>query len=426
MRTIRLKPLIYSVLIALLIIQVVLQSSFSVFQYYDEIIALLCLGYIFVYSIQNKVKKYLVIDSLIVISIIAIGLICNMVFELQSSYKAILIDIFNMFKAFVAFEAFYIKFENDSNQRLGQDILRHLNSFCIILMLPGFFLAIVNLFMDIHMHTEYVYGIRAFHYCFGRVGSLNAACVICVIIMTGYLSFLKDKYRKIQLAFIVMMLLLMLSTLRSRTYFYVVLYILGYYYMIARKRSKIKMRYVIIIGVLGILVSFPKIEFYFSNETTARSILLKYGIETARTYFPLGSGFATYGTSAAKDFWSPLYNRYNFGNYYGLSQDWGAFLTDNYWPAILGQFGIIGMLLIVWLIYRVYKKCLKQTDLILKFGALFGITCMAVSSLFSPAFFHFSAVEKMLMIALLAVIKKEKGNEYEDTDISTITKQDES
>lgn len=310
-----------------------------------------------------------------------------------------------MFKGFISFLAVYLYFEDGSRKRTREITLRYLNRLCRILVVPGVLLALLNLITDIGMHTEYVYGLRAFHYIFLRVGNLNGVCAEILIILTANLQYLlSEKQKKNQLIFIGLTLLLMMSTLRSRAFIYIIIYIVGYCFFIKGKRIKVRMRYFVPVGVAGAYIGWPKIQFYFIRSTrTARAVLLRYGLKTAIDYFPAGAGFGTYGTYAAKAYRSLLYSKYNFSNYYGLSEEFGAFLTDDYWPAIIAEFGFIGAIIMVGLIASIFRIILNKTEnnSILRFAALFGISRLCIESLVSSSFFHTSAV---IMLALIGLV----------------------
>ena len=40
---------------------------------------------------------------------------------------------------------------------------------------------------------------------------------------------------------------------------------------------------------------------------------------------------------------------------------WTNFLNDNYWPMIMGQFGIIGAVLVIIILILLYKEMIKLT-----------------------------------------------------------------
>lgn len=404
------KSFIIAIVLFLLLIQSIIEDKISILGYYDELIAIICLFYILLktrLSFKSDIGFPLIIMCILVI----IGLSGNIFSGVQSDPKAIFMDIGNMFKGFISFLAGYLYFESGDTEPMSYYTIKYLNILSKILVLPGFILAIVNLFYDIGMYTEYSYGIRAFNYIFPRVGNLNSVCVAILIVMTLYLGGLSGKEKVIQLLFIGMTLLLMISTLRSRAFICFIIYIAGYWYFIKKKRIKIKWIYFIPVALISLWVALPKIQFYFlESTTTARAVLLRYGIQTAITYFPLGAGFGSYGTYAAKLYYSSLYSLYGFSGYYGLDADEGAFLTDNYWPAIMGVFGFIGALCMLLLIVMIGRIIFEKTvgNEFSRLAALFGFARMCIVSLVSSSFFHTTSVIFMLLIAL--AIKRKKVN----------------
>ena len=397
------KPLLLTIIVLTLMVQVILEKHISVLGYTDEIVAVLSILYILINS-KLVFRKDIIKPILIICSLILIGLGGNLIYGVQSNPRAILMDIGNMFKGFVSFLAIYVYFGAGNKEDIRKVTLRYLNVLCKILVLPGFILAIVNLFVDISMHTEYIYGLRAFHYIFLRVGNLNGVCAEILMIFTLNLLFISKDKRRNHLFYIGITLLLMISTLRSRAFIYVLLYLVGYWYFIKGKRIHIRMRYFVPAIVVGIWIGWPKIKFYFMGSTrTARAVLLRYGIKTAMEYFPLGAGFGSFGTYAAKAYRSVLYDQYNFSSYYGLSEDYGAFLTDNYWPAIIAEFGFIGAIVMVMLIATIFVIILRNTsnNSISRFAAMFGICRLCIESFVSSSFFHTSAVIMLILTGLV-------------------------
>lgn len=85
---------------------------------------------------------------------------------------------------------------------------------------------------------------------------------------------------------------------------------------------------------------------YFGARTSeaARTVLYATAADIAGNQFPLGAGFGRYGTFAAFTHYSPLYYDYGFPDVWGLAPITGRFATDTFWPAILGEGGVLGLL----------------------------------------------------------------------------------
>ncbi len=76
---------------------------------------------------------------------------------------------------------------------------------------------------------------------------------------------------------------------------------------------------------------------------TVRGTLYARAPEVAADYFPLGSGWATFGSSASRDvFYSPLYYIYGIAFTHGGTESDGSFLVDTFWPKILAELGFFG------------------------------------------------------------------------------------
>ncbi len=85
---------------------------------------------------------------------------------------------------------------------------------------------------------------------------------------------------------------------------------------------------------------------YFGARTSeaARTVLYSTAADIAQQQFPLGAGFGRYGTFAAFTNYSPLYYDYGFPDVWGLAPVTGRFATDTFWPAVLGEGGVLGLL----------------------------------------------------------------------------------
>lgn len=117
---------------------------------------------------------------------------------------------------------------------------------------------------------------------------------------------------------------------------------------------------------LVIYVAWDKIYLYFiygateSDEIWARPILYLTSIDIARDFFPLGVGFGAYGSYASAIFYSPIYERYEIDMFWGLSRDMPDFIVDTYYPTILAQFGIVGILLFLLFFVYIFRRAKKR------------------------------------------------------------------
>ena len=92
-----------------------------------------------------------------------------------------------------------------------------------------------------------------------------------------------------------------------------------------------------------------------SENPQARVRLYTTSVEIARDHFPLGAGLGRYGSWMSREVYSPIYTEYELDEVRGLwpAREATATLrarvaapsaTDTFWPAILGEMGVIGLI----------------------------------------------------------------------------------
>jgi hypothetical protein len=75
----------------------------------------------------------------------------------------------------------------------------------------------------------------------------------------------------------------------------------------------------------------------------ARLALYIGSVKVARDYFPLGAGLGRYASWMSRVHYSPLYRKYGLSTIRGLRPNNPRDVTDTFWPQILGEFGIAGL-----------------------------------------------------------------------------------
>lgn len=85
---------------------------------------------------------------------------------------------------------------------------------------------------------------------------------------------------------------------------------------------------------------------YFSNiHVTARTLMTIDSGKLALGAFPLGVGFGRFGSAVASSHYSPLYEELGYAPIYGMGPDTrGGFLTDTFWPSLVAETGLLGVL----------------------------------------------------------------------------------
>lgn len=117
----------------------------------------------------------------------------------------------------------------------------------------------------------------------------------------------------------------------------------------------------------------------------ARVALYRTSVLIARDRFPFGVGLGRYGSGTSRDPYSPVYHEYGLDQIDGLSPQHSAFISDTFWPRILGETGVIGLVaLLVFtavLTIQIWRAALaKHTDLLIR-AFLLGAWMVFVQSL---------------------------------------------
>lgn len=374
-----------------------------------EITVFLSIIYLIYYVIKiKKVPVYIYKITFFIFLIIIIGIFGNSISKINRSFFMISMDIFSFFKIYVCFFAGDLYFKNIEN-RLKIKILKILNNISKCIVSIAFIFYIVNFFYDMNLSFDIRYGIPAYRFFYNSSGWLNQYWIgIVMLISIGKLVEKKRKKR-----YTLMVILIWLSTLRSRAFVMVFFYILLeiYFALVAKnqlfdkfKRNFFNLKKFFVFTCFSILLGYNQIIKYFFNSKfiKGRAVLLRNSIFISKEYFPLGAGFGTFGTETAKRYYSPLYYYYNMNLHPALNEKRGTELTDCYWPAILAETGIMGVFFIGIIICTLFKYWIKKSNnlTVLKVIILY-IIYLIISSSATGIFFSDLTAIYILIIAFI-------------------------
>ena len=409
----------------LLIFQYQLIQILPIFGYVDEIVTIF-FGLYFVGRClkSRKINKKLAVIVCCIIAIIIIGIIGGLQSQLQENFKIILADIFYCFKVFIAFLG-ADKFAEKCNKR---KIIKYLAPPICFLVVVSACCAIINQFADIGMssgRTEQ-FPIKNYAFIFSTGGvaipgvySMYSYMYLIVLTIKAKYEYENIKLRRKNVFYLGCALFGLVCTLQSRAFAFALIYIVLYYLIVVKsvrqkqvieKVSKfVKPRYLVLLGVaVALLGRYKFVYFFIDGVNTARYAFWEYGLKTMKEYFPLGSGFATFGTYQAFMNYSPLYRLYGMNRIYGLAENDGSMASDGYWPAIIAQFGVLGTIFMIFLLINLFKyimgKCGNNALSIV--AGLMVCVISLVSSVATSAFFHFTT------IGLYCVLVLNFDNEY--------------
>ena len=386
--------------------------------YFPEIVTLLMAGYILTEFFKTgKMSKFIGKIILLFLGIVLVGLIGNAKSGITRSTTILLMDIFYIAKDFICFCGAWLLFQKVNNK---SEVVKALGSVAKFITAVAFVFMIVNMAVGIGMSDDVRYGIPSFKFVFDSSAWLSQHWIIIIILLTANLQYDHKKNNKI---YIGCALLVWMMTLRSRAFVMVAIYCAMWFWLVKGKQKKdyekhlFRLKNIVPALILVVLIGYDQLENYFLGEKiSARSLLLTTGIKIMKDYFPFGTGFATFGTEMARRFYSPIYYTYGLNTFWALKEG-GKELTDCYWPAIFGETGIIGTILIAIVIYMIFRDCIKRSkqDLFIFMSIVLYEAYLLISSTATGIFTSDLTAMYMIIVALLVCAKDDynsRGDKY--------------
>lgn len=391
-----LKNTIYSIFFFLLIFLTCLDTftSNEVFKFFlkhiDESIVLILYIYIFLnITFIVKAKKRLLLLWMI---FILIGTMSSMIYQYQNLFSTIIDCLLIINKFFVGYLATYIyilKYHNTISDKIYK--------IAIIITLFLFLIAVHDLlFSPFFEKADFRYFTYSLKLMFPHATYLAAAGML-LLIYFGY-----KRGRKGNVIYMLMATFLMVVTFRGKALGFVAVYWILY---LCFFRFKLKHFFVTIMssGFISLVIGAKQIqEYFFTDDYSPRLILLKDSISQAINHFPLGTGFGTFGSSMAAENYSILYTKLGYEQYWGMSSNDYRFLTDDFWPIIIAQFGFFGLLVFIAILYCFFY----QSFLIIKQNKRAGFTMlmvligMLINSFAETAFFNPTAMSFFIIFGM--------------------------
>lgn len=341
------KTLFVIIIVMVLFVELIFSRMVPFLKYADEVTAIISIMSLAVWilSYKGKVEKEYKKILLVICIVAAFGFAGNIINSVARSYFAAAVDCLGMVKVFVCVIFVYTYLSENEAKQVVALLYKPAKLFLWVAVIFG----VASIFTDIGMGGEVRYGLRAYSFIFGHAHILAITSISALAIIASN----EITQKKLYFYTILTCVCQLLTTKGPSIVWSIMIFFMFKYYVHNRK---IKLWLIILIAAVGILAGGYQITNYFMNASAPRALLLKYGIETARRYFPLGAGFATYGSDMAKVYYSKLYYQYGFNNIWGMGEYDGMFLNDNYWPMAMGQFGFIGTIFLLYACYLFFHN----------------------------------------------------------------------
>ena len=416
--------LVWFVVINVILFQNPLLRLTSLFKYTDECLMLFFAAWIATHG--KKLHRSYVAIAVLELLLVYLGLLGNAFSGIARLRSAIALDIANFVKLFVTMIGASLYFEEaDVSKRSLLRLLAH-EVRCIVT--AGAVLAALSQVTDLGMTHGERFGIKAFQYFFSTPGMLNQYCIIYLLILT--LDLTDSAEKKYKYPFLFITFALWLSTGRTRgiailAVWTIMMLMTNNGFFVDRSipaRAKIRrflsLKYLMAAAVGLLLIGWDQLEYYLGGETvTARGLLLRGGISAMKDFWPLGAGYATFGTEQAAKYYSPLYYRYHLNTFWALKKG-GSELTDCFWPAIGAQFGIFGIAVMAALVILLSAALIRLsgTDKYALVSMIVYVIYLLISSTATGIYTAYTTTGFVtVLIALTA--GRSKGKSYENSSI---------
>lgn len=294
------------------------------FDIIDELIEIVYLVFILLRVRQQKIKKII----LMVIMFFIIGFLGNVLSIYKRDFLLILKDFLLIIKFPIVLLGVRLQCEKI---RDSKDLEKMMYYAVVFFSIVIFFDSILALNGSGFLTVEYkkVNGLYAFSFftyifCYHRpdIGFKNNKKSGILFLMMNIVT-----------------ICLLTSTVAAVMLFAFVIYILRYF--IRKHYKKILVVLAPFIFILVCLLTNEKIQGYFLTQDAPRRLFYYGAYEGLTSCFPIGFGFSLFGGKMAAEYYSPIY--FNFGwNSIWAVMEGSPFLLDTFFPAIIGETGLLG------------------------------------------------------------------------------------
>lgn len=344
------------IIYVVLLFQIALQNSSIgiisfIFNYADDAIAAMCIVYVIMKLISGKKLEENDVKILKVYSFFCIiGFLGSLLFRIQIM-KAVLMDFFVCSKFLFGYLAARLYCGKFKTTYIGKSLVKVTKVIVILL----FILALNDEFLaPIYSIFDYRYFGKSIMLMYPHPTYLASACIVMMLV----LSVANEK--KENIIYLIMLTIIIVFTFRVKAIAFVVVY-WGLYTLRYILNVKNRLVYGGAACILAIFVGYDQFISYFRASTwSARSVLFTDALSLAKKYFPFGAGFGTFGTNMSVVYYSSIYSTLGYNKINGMSKETAAYLNDGFWQATLAQFGFIGCVLFIIIIYLFFKASLKD------------------------------------------------------------------
>lgn len=361
----------------------------AIAKHYDEAFALVLTVYV-LYHIKFLAKNKRVLLFL-QICLLIIGMVSTVYYHYQGIIISLIDAVLLVSRFLIAYYAAYI-FLKIHRKNLSQYVL----GIAKMLILFLFILSLHEIFFTPFFATaDYRYFMHGLQLMFPHA-TYMAAAAATLLIYFGYMH----RAKRNLFIYMVLSTLLIFFTLRMKAIGFAMVYWFFYFQTFYFKKRHYFLMALLSSGAV-LLVAYDALmtNYLADDRFMPRMIMLKDGISLMLSHFPLGTGFATFGSAMAASNYSPLYAKLGYLTYRGMSPDDTSFLTDVFWPTVFAQFGFIGAVIFSLIILILVKTTISivNKDKSRGFSMLMIVVYYLITSTSESGFFNLTVLLMFLM-----------------------------
>lgn len=305
------------------------------FDYIDEILTVILIGYTFI-NVKQKGNKGKLNEMWIYILVMALYVVYSLVMAVNVS-SAVWLDLQQQVRPYAVF-------------------------YCTWLLAPKFTKGQKNLILNMMGLTIAAYIVLTLSgrlsFASGQAFVTPVTGQLALIMAMTYFCFKPATKKNVFIS----VLILTIGLLSTKSKFfgeYVVFIAIAYFLHERIKFTSMKtfLQLSVLVGAV-IFFTWEKFNAYYVEgfgeerlQELARPATYATGIQILNDYVPFGPGLGTFACNAAAVHYSPLYYKYDLNEYWGLTEDNPMFLADCFYP-VLAQYGWVGVFLFCVFWYR--------------------------------------------------------------------------
>lgn len=169
--------------------------------------------------------------------------------------------------------------------------------------------------------------------------------------------------------------------------------------------NRLRVIYLLFIVPVGLVFGAEQFSHYYLGDLSPRLFLTKSAVVVANEFFPFGAGGGTFGSAVSKLQYSELYYDLGFSGRWGLTETDKRFLSDNFWPMVIAQYGVLGLGIVLTIYTMIARSMLRHwaSNYRLSIGVVAILLNLGLSTLGSAILIGNLGV--VLIIALVLLLR---------------------